>query len=397
MKLESVIVILAPVACVCAALGGCASDASTSLTDDPDATTVAPPAPDAGADVDAADAGPCVDCEYFPTTCSSDTLCPNGPFEPNTAGGAFDLRTRINAIVGRSANDVWAIGALGAVAHFDGASWSRVDTSSVDTMRALWLRDSSEVLVATPVRAYARGIGHEDWRRYEADTDYPPRGYDPEGMKFTSGWAAPGGDSLWCATMAWTPGVASGLWRLRLAASGDRFELIDGVPAGTCERVPCSQISAIHGTSPNDIWAVGVAGSMVHLTNAESDSPNVTRISTRTWQSFYGVWAASETEAWAVGNAGVIRHYTGDPLAEDFISDVSETINLNAVAGTSSSDVWAVGDAGVVLHYDGKSWSRMSVAGLGGRRPDLTAVWMSGPGKPWIGGQGVVLSLGGRQ
>ena len=93
----------------------------------------------------------------------------------------------------------------------------------------------------------------------------------------------------------------------------------------------------------------------------------------------------------------MIRHYTGDPLAEDFISDVSETINLNAVAGTSSSDVWAVGDAGVVLHYDGKSWSRMSVAGLGGRRPDLTAVWMSGPGKPWIGGQGVVLSLGGRQ
>lgn len=394
MKLESLVVILAPLSCVGAALAGCASDVSTSVTDGLDASTVAPPPPDAGADVDSADAEPCVDCEHFPATCSSDILCPNGPFEPNTRGGALDLRTRINAIAGRSASDVWVIGALGAVAHFDGTSWSRVDTKSGDTMRALWLRDSSEVLVTTPAKAYARGLGHAEWRRY--DTEAFPADYNGALTQFISGWAASGGDSLWCATMSWEPGMASGLWRLRLAASGDGFELVNGVPADTCASVPCSQLAAIHGTSPNDVWAVGFAGSMVHLTNAESDSPNVIRISTRTWQALHGVWAASETEAWAVGEAGVIRHYTGDPFAEDFISDVSQSFNLNAISGTSSSDIWAVGDAGVVLHYDGKSWSRVSVAGLGSRRPDLTSVWTPGPGHVWIGGQGVVLSLGGK-
>jgi hypothetical protein len=38
----------------------------------------------------------------------------------------------------------------------------------------------------------------------------------------------------------------------------------------------------------------------------------------------------------------------------------------------------------------------VKVAGLGELRPDLYAVWSSAPGHVWIGGQGVVLSLGGK-
>src|SRR5262249_5591449 len=162
------------------------------------------------------------------------------------------------------------------IAHFDGSSWSRVDTKSGDTMRALWLRDSAEVLVTTPAKAYARELGSEDWKSY--DTAAFPADYDPKQMKFISGWAAPGGDSLWCATTFSNPGAVNCLWRLRLAPSGNGFELVDGVPAGACARFPCSQIAAIHGTSPNDVWAAGFAGAMVHITNAESDFPNVERI-----------------------------------------------------------------------------------------------------------------------
>jgi hypothetical protein len=66
------------------------------------------------------------------------------------------------------------------------------------------------------------------------------------------------------------------------------------------------------------------------------------------------------------------------------------------VFGSSGSDIWAVGDHGVVLHYDGTRWSRVGIAGLGLRRPDLTAVWVPEPGHVWIGGIGVILSLGGK-
>ncbi|MDF2693089.1 MAG: hypothetical protein K0S65_1472, partial [Labilithrix sp.] len=96
------------------------------------------------------------------------------------------------------------------------------------------------------------------------------------------------------------------------------------------------------------------------------------------------------------GASGTLRHYVGGPLAWDTVPASPTTADLNAVWGSSSSDVWAVGNAGVVLHYDGKSWSRVKVAGLGRRRPTLTAVWAPLPGRVWIGGQGVFLSLGGK-
>ena len=109
------------------ALGACASDESGSNVD-PDAAVSVPPAPDA-ASPDDAEAGPCTadDCEYFPDACTPDALCPNGPFDPVDPDVGMDWRTRINVIRGRSASDVWLAGAVGAMAHFDGTSWTISD------------------------------------------------------------------------------------------------------------------------------------------------------------------------------------------------------------------------------------------------------------------------------
>ena len=112
-----------------------------------------------------------------------------------------------------------------------------------------------------------------------------------------------------------------------------------------------------------------------------------------TWLTLNGVWAVSDTEAWAVGAQGTIIHNVGAAFDWE-VAQVPTRAHLYAVAGSSSSDIWAVGDQGVVLHYDGTTWSRVKVAGMGPRRPDLRAVWVPEPGKVWIGGQGVLLSLG---
>ena len=108
------------------------------------------------------------------------------------------------------------------------------------------------------------------------------------------------------------------------------------------------------------------------------------------------MWAASDTDVWAVGTAGTIRHYRGDSVFWEVVEDVPTNEALNGVWGTSASDIWAVGNAGVVLHYDGARWSRVKVAGVGEAPSDLYTVWSPAPGQVWIGGQGVVLSLGGK-
>lgn len=377
-------------------LGACASD-ERAFPAEPDADLAVVPAEDAGPGD--AEAGPCTEhCAYFPEACTPDVLCPNGPFDPTDPAVGMDWRTRINVIRGRSASDVWVAGAVGTVAHFDGTSWTRSEVGTQDSQHVLWLLDAGEVSLGSIERIYTRGLGAGGadggpsgadagvsaggWSRREIA---PPPGF---GNALTAGWAAPGSKSLWLA-------ATSALWRLRLTPSST-FEIVPGVPSSVCSVIPCERMRSLHGTSAATLWAVGDVGSAVRITGADGDSPTATPLNTLAWSVLSGVWAASDTDVWAVGGSGTIRHYTGNMPLWDVVPDVPTNQNLNAVWGTSSSDVWAVGNAGVVLHYDGATWSRVKIAGLGARRPDLTAVWSPGAGHIWIGGQGVVLALGGK-
>jgi Photosynthesis system II assembly factor YCF48 len=371
-------------------LGACASNESA-FPPEPDAGVAPLPAPDAA--LDDAEAGPCTDdCEYFPEACAPDVLCTNGPFDPTNPAVGMDWRTRINVIVGRSASDVWLAGAAGAVAHFDGTSWTPSEVGTVESQRALWLLDSGEVSFGSVSRIYTRGLDVDagspvsagGWSLHGAP-QMPPGLF---GRELTAAWAMPGSESIWLAT-EWALG------RLRRTPAST-FEIVVGIPSTVCDVIPCRRMRSIHGASEKTLWAVGDVGSAVRITDADSDTPTATPLNTLTWTGLCGVWAASDTDVWAVGGTGTIRHYTGEGRRWEIVSDVPTTENLNAVWGTSASDVWAAGNAGVVLHYDGTRWSRVKIAGLGTRRPDLYSVWSPGPGHIWIGGQGVVLALGGK-
>ncbi len=384
-----------------AALGACASDNVLMFYADGEADGADGDASDGGVDSGAEEADACSsdDCVYFPAICSGDVLCPNGPFDPTTGGGAFDLRTQINVIRGRSVSDVWAVGALGAIAHFDGTSWRRSDPGTRDSIRGIWLRGEAEIALTTLDKVYSRGLpvpdggaapssdGWTDHALLSAPDDFAPN-------TFQSAWAAPGAEWLWAAVRAnWRQ---NGLWRLHVSSSTNAFEIGHAIPSNTCKTLPCDEMLAVHGTSPDDLWAVGLMGAVIRVTGADGDAPKATAFNAQTLNALRGVWAVSSTEAWLVGANGVIRRYTGDPVLWDVVRDIPTTANLNAVWGSSASDVWAVGDEAVVLHWDGARWSRVKIAGLGERRPKLTAVWMPEPGHVWIGGQGVVLSLGGK-
>ncbi|OJY16208.1 MAG: hypothetical protein BGO98_40185 [Myxococcales bacterium 68-20] len=350
------------------------------------------------------DASACTDCEYFPETCSADVLCPNGPFDANSSE-SLDVRTSIESIRGRSSKDVWVVGALGAIAHFDGVVWKRSDAETQDTLMNLWLRESSEVALGGFGQVYARGVEIVDGGASPSIDGWAP--YSPTyvaGQKLTDArvvgvWAAPGSEWLWCAAQtsstSTTTSATAGLWRLRQRPSTP-FEGNVAVATSVCRQNACTQMTSVHGASADELWAVGIEGSIVRVNDAESASPSVRGFNSQTLNALNGVWSASASEAWAVGVAGTIRHYTGDPARWDIVSNVPTSVDLNAVWGTSPSDVWVVGDRGVVLHYDGNGWSRVKIAGIGQDRPDLKTVWSAAPGHPWIGGRGVVLSLGGK-
>jgi hypothetical protein len=265
-------------------------------------------------------------------------------------------------------------------------------------MKTIWLRDVGEIAFGRVELLYTRGIDVPDAGAPSAGGWSPlapagiPSDWTSAPKTIVYAWAPPRAEWLWIATNSTSD--TPGLWRLRLMPAGE-VDIQSGITADVCNAFGCRQMTSIHGSSPSDLWAVGLNGITFHITDAQGDSPVVTGLNSQTWDALRGVWAASETEAWAVGARGTIRHYTGDPLFWDVVADVPSAQNLNAVWGTSPSDVWAVGDDAVILHYDGTTWSRAKIAGLS-RRVDLTTVWSPGPGHVWVGGDGVVLSLGGK-
>ncbi len=403
------------------ALGVAACASTESIVDpaspDDSHAVPSPPALDSGLDATPElDAGPCADCEYFPAVCAADTLCPNGPFDSSLGGNGYDPRVTINVIRGRSATDVWAGGTMGGIAHFDGTSWTRLDLSNRETVRGLWLRDSGEFAIASWWVGYSRGLTVVDaganpsaggWT-FTTPTLSPDLTYTLPGLpipmpvtiayaRLAHAWSAPGSSWLWCTSLTGGIGVPglTGLWRIRQLPS-DELEIHAGVAWPGCVDSGCMQMRSIHGASADELWAVGESGAAVMVLDAEGDTPSVMASNTQTLNALNGVWVASTSDAWAVGANGTIRHSAGHSSLWDVVSDVPTSEALQAVWGSSSTDIWAVGDAGVVLHYDGKSWSRVKVAGLGTSRPNLTTVWVPAPGHVWVGGQGVILSLGGK-
>lgn len=409
MKARTVVPLAAILVCAATAsaeLVACASDESSTARD-PDAaipeavdSSVAPVADgesDAMAEAATSEPEPCV----------PDALCPSGPFDSTMADGGLDTRVRVNTIRGRAANDVWAIGAHGAAAHFDGTTWTISKTGSVDTLKGLWLRDSQEIVLASLSSMLTRGLDNDAGTAPPSADGWTPRGM-PTGPfdiymsanRITDAWTAAGAEWLFFTTLETPPprgpSSVNGIWRLHVNATTNALEIANAVPSNTCATLPCKQLTSVHGATADDVWAVGYTGAIVHVTDAQGSTPKIVAFDSQTWTSLNGVWAASTTDVWAVGGEGVIRHYTGDATSWDVVSNVPATEGLNAVWGTSSSDVWAVGDGAAVLHFDGATWSRVKVAGLGSRRPDLYSVWASSPGHVWIGGDGIVLSLGGK-
>jgi hypothetical protein len=386
-------------ACALAVLAACATDGETPTALADDASTSLPStAPDAGGDAETGeDASVCVgDCEYYPDECTDDALCADPLFGGVASPETLDVRTHVQAIAARSPTDAWLVGTVGAAAHFDGTSWKRSVTDTQYSFHALWLRGDAEIAFDDSGRLYTRGLETDagapsagGWSFFGAATRHSAWS---AGRVYTS-WAHAESTSLWIGVT--TEGSRGGLWRLRRTADGT-FAVTPATLDMCGLYVPCREVYGIDGRSADEVWAVGPRGAAFRVTNAEADAPTLTGFDTDTIIALHGVWIAGPNDVWVVGSSGTVRRWRGDPRLFETYDEVPTKQHLRAIAGSSPSDIWIAGDEGTVFHYDGTAWSRVKVAGLGGRRPRLEHIWIPSPGKVWIAGQGALLSLGGK-
>src|SRR5262249_48297164 len=96
--------------------------------------------------------------------------------------------------------------------------------------------------------------------------------------------------------------------------------------------------------------------------------------------SLSSVWGSAPDDVWAVGNYGAIVHWNGSAWSSGRTPTAS---SLGPMWGSGPSDVWAVGSSGAIVHWDGGAWSSVP----SGTDTPLRSIWGSGPGDVWaVGG-----------
>ena len=137
---------------------------------------------------------------------------------------------------------------------------------------------------------------------------------------------------------------------------------------------------SIWGSSPDDVFAVGEHGTILHY-----DGSAWTQMDSDAIRDLNGVWGSGPDDVFAVGSASTIIHYDGTAWSamDSGISGGS----LYDVWGSGPNDVFAVGSAGTIVHYDGTSWSDMD----SGITSKLYGVWGSGSNDVFVvGGDDII-------
>ncbi len=250
-----------------------------------------------------------------------------------------------------SATHALAVGELGFIFRYDGATWTRQAAPTLERLNTVWAASSSVAFAGGDNGVLLRWNG-SSWSEQTS----------PTGEHVYAMWGADA-DDVWAVTeggevLHWTGSA----WRIAHDQSAPLY--------------------GIHGTSRSDVHVVGLNGTVLHWDGRAWETRN-----TGTSHVLVGLWAAESRQAVTVGardfTSGVALRYDGT------WSEVpaGTTQILSAVWGAVGSDLYAVGDAGTVVRYNGSGWQAMS----SGASDFLWAV----SGAPDASGAGFAVGLNG--
>jgi photosystem II stability/assembly factor-like uncharacterized protein len=104
-------------------------------------------------------------------------------------------------------------------------------------------------------------------------------------------------------------------------------------------------LNAIWATGPDDVWAVGTGGTVLH----SKDGVTFTPVASGTHADLHAVWGRGPTDVYVVGDGGTLLHSTDWGVTLQAVPQPGGVkANLRGLAGSAKSIV-IVGDGGTVL------------------------------------------------
>lgn len=319
-----------------------------------------------------------------------------------------------NAVWGTSPRDVWAAGTRGSLAHWDGTAWATVPRSQLVTLTGISGNRTDDFWVVGSGGTILRWNGAFFLSHSASSTELDLRGITNLGSDYLivggNVRTEDGGVALRGHVGSWGPlQVQFGVLGARTAkhavwARSDKRAWSVGPRGAIAEWVGItpteyddvlaqtpSELNAIWGVSPTEIYAAGGNGELLKYTGPGPmyTWPKVTTTPVfATTQTFYGIGGGYDgtgaTDLWLVGSSGAIWRGNGVrfnqlPLPPSIRPDTT----LRAVWWISPSQVWIGG--GTLLRWDGSNLNLMPLANQGQLR-EITAIWGTGPNDVWLTG-----------
>lgn len=177
-------------------------------------------------------------------------------------------------------------------------------------------------------------------------------------------------------------------------AMPDAATIAGGPPLGACRSgwcwvYPLPQGNALHGiwgASASDVWVLGDHSTLVHYDGAgwteyASNSPG--------WGRGGGqLWGTASNDVWAAATTAGVLHWNGSAWSVSGSAGAA-----NVIGGTGADDVWTFdAKSSRILQWDGASWTshRLPAAGwrpiaFGGAPGSLLVVSAAGGIAKWVG------------
>jgi hypothetical protein len=98
------------------------------------------------------------------------------------------------------------------------------------------------------------------------------------------------------------------------------------------------------------------------------------------------VWGTSKNDVWAVGSGGAVIHFDGSKWKD---RSLETTSTLFSIGGSGPNDAWIVGTYGTILHRTASGvWELQPIVPFtGASEKMLFSVWSPAPDQVWIGGE----------
>jgi len=373
---------------------------SWSCAQNDDTANPLPSEPDASAlpDAPAPDTSPPLDSSSRPSASRCTAAYCRIPL-----AGTVDIS--LNGVFARATNDVWLVGSAGFAAHFDGAAWTPLKTSTNQALFSVWAPLDASSSAASPV-----------WGTNTGNSFFMLNRPNPDGGVITRF------DGGWNSVLTAVAGHTDEAWAVGSISSDDPFGEVDPMlgdniwhfekakwkasspPCPAYGTRGCVPLHAIWVESLKVQWFAGENGKVYRTDDrpdagvypdAGADRKRLVELDSKSLRAIYGVWGSSAADVWAVGDQGSIRRFkNGSPEAEVVASPV--TSDLRAVFGFGANDIWAAGADGVILHSNETECALVPPPFGETNRPRLYSISGAAADDVWIAGESTLLRSAGK-